>query len=113
MRDRLTLEQKLSVTQEKLQQTEKAAVVAELAGTAAHELNQPLTSIMGYAELLRRRIKEDDPNSKHVDIIYREAERMAEVVRKIGKITRYETKPYVGSARIVDLDRASEAEEES
>ena len=34
-------------------------------------------------------------------------ERMAEIVRKIGKITRYETKTYVGNATIIDLDRSS------
>jgi hypothetical protein len=42
-----------------------------------------------------------------VDIIYREAERMAEIVRKIGRITRYETKAYMGSQQILDLDKAS------
>ena len=111
LRDRMRLEATLSQTQEKLQQTERAALIAELAGTAAHELNQPLTSIMGYAELMRRRLRDDDPTIRSVDIIYREAERMAEIVRKIGKITRYETKAYVGEARIVDLDRAAGEED--
>jgi hypothetical protein len=32
---------------------------------------------------------------------------MAEIVRKIGKITRYETKSYVGKQKILDLDKAS------
>jgi hypothetical protein len=32
---------------------------------------------------------------------------MAEIVRKIGKITRYETKSYVGAARILDLEKAT------
>ena len=36
---------------------------------------------------------------------------MAEIVRKIGKITRYETKAYVGTAKIVDLDKAAAHEE--
>jgi hypothetical protein len=36
---------------------------------------------------------------------------MAEIVRKIGKITRYETKAYVGKARIVDLERSTGEEE--
>ncbi len=36
---------------------------------------------------------------------------MAEIVRKIGKITRYETKAYVGSSKIVDLDKATAHEE--
>jgi hypothetical protein len=35
---------------------------------------------------------------------------MAEIVRKIGKLTRYETKSYVGEQRILDLDRGSEDE---
>jgi len=36
-----------------------------------------------------------------------EAERMAEIVKKIGRITRYETKEYVGSASILDLDKSA------
>jgi hypothetical protein len=41
-------------------------------------------------------------------VIESEADRMAEIVRKIGKITKYETKSYVGKQKILDLDRASE-----
>jgi hypothetical protein len=33
---------------------------------------------------------------------------MADIVRKIGRITRYETKAYVGSTQILDLDKATE-----
>ncbi|HJZ87170.1 MAG TPA: PAS domain S-box protein, partial [Polyangia bacterium] len=51
LRERLKMEQRLLQAQEKLMVTEKQALIAELAGTTAHELNQPLTSIMGYAEL--------------------------------------------------------------
>ena len=40
-------------------------------------------------------------------IILSEAERMAGIVKKIGKITKYETTDYVGSARMLDLDRAA------
>jgi len=111
LRDRLKLERKLSDVETRLEESEKNAVLVALAGTAAHELNQPLTSVMGYAELLRRKIKETEPIFRPIDIIYREAERMAEIVRKIGKITKYETKPYVGDAHILDLNRATSHEE--
>jgi PAS domain S-box-containing protein len=111
LRDRMELEQKLSSAEERLEESERNAVIVALAGTAAHELNQPLTSVMGYAELLKRRLNEADYAFRPVDIIYREAERMAEIVRKIGKITRYETKSYVGQARILDLDKASSHED--
>jgi PAS domain S-box-containing protein len=111
LRDRMQLERKLSDVETRLEESEKSAVIVALAGTAAHELNQPLTSVMGYAELLKRKLKPEDFAYRPVDIIYREAERMAEIVRKIGKITRYETKAYVGTQRIVDLDKATSHEE--
>jgi PAS domain S-box-containing protein len=111
LRDRMQLERKLSDVETRLEESEKSAVIVALAGTAAHELNQPLTSVMGYAELLKRKLKPEDFAFKPVDIIYREAERMAEIVRKIGKITRYETKTYMGTQRILDLDKASSHEE--
>ena len=111
LRDRMQLEQKLSDAEIRLEQSEKNAVIVALAGTAAHELNQPLTSVMGYAELLRRKLNEGDAAWRPVDIIYREAERMAEIVRKIGKITRYETKAYIGAQQILDLDKASSHED--
>ncbi|MFP2911357.1 PAS domain S-box protein, partial [Pyxidicoccus sp. 3LFB2] len=111
MRARMQLERKLSDVETRLEESEKSAVIVALAGTAAHELNQPLTSVMGYAELLKRRLKEEDFAWKPVDIIYREAERMAEIVRKIGKITRYETKSYMGAQQILDLDKASSHED--
>ena len=108
LRERLRIEQRLEHAQEQLRVQEKQTIVAELAGAAAHELNQPLTSVMGYAELLRRRLDQGTPQHHAAEIIVSEAERMAEIVRKIGKITRYETKSYVGTARILDLDRASQ-----
>jgi hypothetical protein len=65
---------------------------------------------MGYAELLKRKLGAEASAANAAEIIYNEAERMAEIVRKIGKITKYETKSYVGRARILDLDKAVEAE---
>jgi PAS domain S-box-containing protein len=107
LRERIKIEQRLAQAQEKLMVTEKQALIAELAGTTAHELNQPLTSVMGYSELLKKKMSPDDVHYRAVDIILREAERMAEIVRKIGKITRYETKAYVGSTQILDLDKST------
>lgn len=111
LRDRLKLERKLSDAETRLEESEKNKVLMALAGAAAHELNQPLTSVMGYAELVKRKIAETEPAARYIDVIYREAERMAEIVRKIGKITRYEVKEYVGDQTIVDIDKAAAHEE--
>jgi len=108
LRERLQMQERLAAAQQELRAREKQAIIAELAGAAAHELNQPLTSVMGYAELLKRRLDRDTPAYAAAHVIVNEAERMAEIVRKIGKITKYETKSYVGAAKILDLDKASE-----
>jgi PAS domain S-box-containing protein len=108
LRERMRMEERLAEAQKELQSRERQVLIAELAGAAAHELNQPLTSVMGYAELLKRRLERNTPAYAAAHVIVNEAERMAEIVRKIGKITKYETKSYVGAAKILDLDKASE-----
>jgi len=112
LRDKLRIEMRLSEAQQKLASSERQALIAELAGTAAHELNQPLTSVIAYADLLARKTTDTDPVHRAATVISAEAQRMAEIVRKIGKITRYETKSYVGSQKILDLDRSSAEESE-
>jgi PAS domain S-box-containing protein len=109
LREKVRMEQELQQAQDQLLAQERQAILAELAGAAAHELNQPLTSVIGYTELLLRRLDKDrdGPTWNAAEIIFAEAERMAEIVRKIGKITKYETKSYVGRARILDLDKAA------
>jgi PAS domain S-box-containing protein len=106
LREEMRVEGELRQTRERLEAANRAAMMSELAGAAAHELNQPLTSVLGYSELLLRRGATD--GRAELTAILHEAERMAGIVRKIGKIARYETTEYVGRTRIVDLDRASD-----
>lgn len=108
LREKMRMEQRLQQAQDQIIAQERQAIVAELAGAAAHELNQPLTSVRNYATLLRRLLDAGTNASSAAEVIESEAERMAEIVRKIGKITKYETKSYVGKQKILDLDRASE-----
>jgi len=107
LREKLRIQGELERAQEELRTREKQVMLAELAGAAAHELNQPLTSVIGYAEMLSRMLANEPAALKNAQIIVSEAERMAEIVRKVGGITKYETKSYVGEARILDLERAS------
>jgi PAS domain S-box-containing protein len=107
LREKMRMEQKLAQAQEQLIEREREAIVAELAGTAAHELNQPLQVVMAHAHMLKVKLASDSPLQDTASLLVTQAERMAEIVRKIGRITHYETKTYVGTQRILDLDRAS------
>ncbi len=108
LREKMSMEQQLSQTEQALLESQKAGVAAELAGMAAHELNQPLTSVLGYADILRARLEgQDSRASKHAERIYEQATRMAEIVRRIANITRHKTKPYSRDTQMIDLSAAS------
>jgi signal transduction histidine kinase len=65
---------------------------------------------MGYADMLLRQIGDDSRLSKVSRCIMSETERMADIVRKIGKLTKYETKTYVGDTKIIDIERSIDSE---
>jgi PAS domain S-box-containing protein len=111
LRDRLRMEAELERAQRKLEVSERQSAIVELAGAAAHELSQPLTSILGSAELMARKLPPEAPATVQLTRILRECDRMAEIVKNIGRITRYETKPYLGYTNIVDLSASSKGEE--
>jgi PAS domain S-box-containing protein len=86
---------------------EKLSALMEMAGATAHELNQPLTTILGAAEILMRKAGEKDPQLKQLALIAKETQRLAGMIKKIRKAIRYETKPYLDDVRIIDLDKVS------
>jgi signal transduction histidine kinase/FixJ family two-component response regulator len=70
------------VFQSKLLQTEKLAALGQMVSGVAHELSNPLTSIMGYAHRLLAR--QDLPGrTEEVRQIYQEAERAGSILRQL------------------------------
>ena len=94
--------------EEKRVQLEKESAVIELAGAAAHEINQPLTSIIARADLLMMNLTKDDPVYRAVKVIFDDAKRIALLVQQIGKITKYKTKSYIGKDNIIDIEGAAQ-----
>lgn len=105
LRDKLRMEKELAKANEELDHTRRQMITAQLAGAAAHELSQPLTSALGYIELLRMRLPDADATTtRSLDTIDEQLRRMAQTVKKIGRLNRYKTKDYVGETKIMDLD---------
>lgn len=112
VREQLRMQEHLRKAQDEIAEHERNMALAQLAGATAHELNQPLTGVITHAELLLKKLQ-DEPLEKAARVIVEQAERMAHIVKQIGRLTRYETKAYVGGAQIIDLDRAAESERET
>jgi PAS domain S-box-containing protein len=75
---------------EQLMMTDRLVSIGELASGAAHELNNPLTSVIGFSQLLIERDIPDDIR-EDVSIIYSQAQRAAEVVKNLLTFARKHT----------------------
>lgn len=81
--------------------------VIETAGAACHELNQPLQFVFGSIQLLMVDLPKEDPLHKQLEKVMARVEQMADITRKLGQITRYRTRKYVGDRDIIDLEKAA------
>ncbi|MEW6326430.1 MAG: response regulator [Thermodesulfobacteriota bacterium] len=72
----------LKETQELLIRSEKLSAIGELVSAIAHEINNPLTSILGYAQLLSQ-ITDPGKIKRGLRIIEKEALRTAKIVKNM------------------------------
>lgn len=78
----------LRQTQTKLVQTARLGAVGELAAAVAHQINNPLTTILGDAELLLTELPEHDPTLESIEAIHRAGKRAHAVVHSLLSISR-------------------------
>ncbi len=71
-----------------LMQQSKLAAVGQLAGGVAHEINNPIGVILGFAQSLVKRIKDDDPFAMPLKSIEREAARCKRLVGDLLTFSR-------------------------
>ena len=76
------------LAENRLVQAAKLAAVGEMAAGIAHELNNPLTSVTGFAELVMEDLPEDSPSRPDLDLVVREARRARDVVRRLLDFAR-------------------------
>jgi signal transduction histidine kinase len=72
----------------RLVQAAKLAAVGEMAAAIAHELNNPLTSVTGFAELALDDTPPDSETRRDLEIVMREAARARDVVRRLLDFAR-------------------------
>jgi signal transduction histidine kinase len=72
-----------ALDQRRMIHASRSAAVGDLAAGVAHEVNNPLTGVLGFAELLIDGMTEDDPRRADVVVIRDEALRARDIVRAL------------------------------
>lgn len=82
--------------------------VTMLASAAAHEINNPLTVVVGSLELLRRRIPAGETEQGWMDRALAATGRIHEIIARMGRITKLEAAPtHAGVPEMLDVHRSS------
>ncbi len=91
--------------EEQLIQSQKMEGLGRLAGGVAHDYNNILNVVVGYSDLLKRKLPEDDPSRQPLEAILAAARRGADLTRQLLAFARKE----IVSPQVVSVNSAIES----
>jgi DNA-binding response OmpR family regulator len=107
LRARLRVGTRIVELQDTVLEAERRRVLTETAGGAAHEINQPLTSLLGLVQLMMQTKAPDDPDRQHLEAVQNSGQRIPAIVKKMEGAKQYTTMTYVRGINVVDFASAA------
>ena len=86
--ERVGAEQERQKLQEQLLQSQKMEAIGLLAGGVAHDFNNILSAILGYASIMQMKMRPDDPLRGHVEQVLAASRRAADLTRSLLAFSR-------------------------
>jgi len=93
-------------------QAQQMETVKNMIVTYNHEMNQPLTVIMGYVDLLKDEVSGDNEKEELLKTIKEQATRVVKILDKIKSLEHVETKQYIPGSTMIDLKLEEESDKE-
>lgn len=98
--------QELLATRDRLIHAERAAALAQLGATIQHEINNPLTVVLGQASLLLRREDLAPEVRSALEAVLEHALRIRDIMRKLQSVEDRLT-TYIRDVKMVDLEKGN------
>ena len=95
--------EELSAAQARLLESERLRGVTETVGALNHEVNNPLATIVGTAQLLLRHENLGPDTRQKIERVLEAAKRIQNVTGKMATLIQANSRPYPGQTRILDL----------
>ncbi|OHD56554.1 MAG: hypothetical protein A2014_04485 [Spirochaetes bacterium GWF1_49_6] len=99
---------KLSSQTQELVRIKQDTTVSEMGRAIAHNFNQPLTTLLGSAEMIKMlKVQKhlDEEVIELMDMVTESAEKISILVQKVEKLKEYRVKDYLHDIKIIDLDQ--------
>ncbi|MEX2178875.1 MAG: response regulator [Gemmatimonadaceae bacterium] len=91
--------------EKELREARYLAGIGEALVTLQHEINNPLAGLMATAELLLLEHTERKLPTEDLTTIVAQAQRIADLVKRMGELRNPRSVPYEGDARMLDLEK--------
>ena len=83
--------EELQLAEAEVARGEKLASIGQLAAGIAHELNNPLTGVLTFTSLMRKKMPEGSEEAEDLDLVIRETKRCASIIRRLLDFAREKT----------------------
>jgi len=101
--EKLKAQEALRLSEEKLMQSQKMEAIGQLAGGVAHDFNNILMSISGFASLILRKTDGDEKLNRYASEIGKSCDRAASLIKKLMAFSRKQ----VLAPRVIDLNQVT------
>lgn len=88
LRDLNDILQRMKRSEETIAHQQRLQIMGTMTGGIAHEFNNLLTPIMGYADILMMELPEDSEEYENVSEIYDAAEKAKEIIQQLSALSR-------------------------
>jgi len=107
LKARVNVHLRLRLLRREIAEDARMATLLATISSVNHEINNPLTAVMGNAELLARALAKagDEDNARRAERIIEAVERISSVIHKLRGAKAVAEKSYLGPRTMLDLDR--------